>query len=189
MHGGEAVASAGQVAEALARWHERGQASADLAFWREHLAGFRSPKAFALVVEALLRKGDHRAALGLLVNWASQVEQIPLENGEYSFHALALQWMLAVTSGHGEQRAPSAESWPLARRLVDHLEANAEEYWQVPVLELGQAGRVEQDEEEDLFGAAYEGVTYKDTTDRAEGPVAGDGAEADEFDLEAEGSA
>ena len=39
----------------------------------------------------------------------------------------------------------------------------------------------------DLFGAAYEGVTYQDTTDDREGPVAGDGAEADEFDLEAEG--
>jgi len=187
VHGGEAVASAAQVAQALARWHDRGQASADLAFWREHLAGFRSPKAFALVVEALLRKADHRAALGLLVNWASQAEQIPLENGEYSFHALALQWMLAVTAGQGEQRAPSPEAWPLARRFVDHLEANAEEYWQVPVLELGGITPLEPEDDEDLFGAAYEGVTYQDTTDGTEGPVAGDGAEADEFDLEAEG--
>jgi hypothetical protein len=175
VHGGEAVASAGQVAEALARWHERGQASADLAFWREHLQGFRSPKAFALVVEALLRKSDFRAAMGLLVNWASQAEQIPLENGEHSFHGLALQWMLAAT-----------ESWPLVQRFIDHLEANAEEFWQVPVLELGGAGEVADDEEEDLFGAAYEGVTYQDTTDASEGEIAGDGGERDEFDLEAE---
>ncbi len=187
VHGGEAVASAGQVAQALARWHDRGQASADLAFWREHLAGFHSPKAFALVVEALLRKADHRAALGLLVNWASQAEQIPLESGEYSFHALALQWMLAVTAGQGERRAAPAEAWPLARRFVDHLEANAEEYWQVPVLELGTAPQGEAEEDEDLFGAAYEGVTYEDTTNGADGPVAGDGGPADEFDLEAEG--
>src|SRR5207248_1363734 len=45
VHGGEAVASAAQVAEALARWRQRGEASADLAFWREHLQSFRSPKA------------------------------------------------------------------------------------------------------------------------------------------------
>ncbi len=73
------------------------------------------------------------------------------------------------------------------RRFVDHLEANAEEYWQVPVLELGEATEAEADEEDDLFGAAYEGVTYQDTTDDAEVAVAGDGAEQDEFDLEAEG--
>ncbi len=201
VHGGEAVASAAQVAEALARWHERGQASADLAFWREHLENFHSPKSFALVVEALLHKADYRAAMGLLVNWASQSEQIPLENGEHSFHALALQWTLAVTSvdggrwtvDGGESSSPSTihhppptDSWPLVRRFIELLEANAEEYWQVPVLELGGPGAAAPDEEDDLFGAAYEGVTYQDTTDDREGPVAGDGAEADEFDLEAE---
>jgi hypothetical protein len=187
VHGGEAVASAAQVGQALARWHERGQAGADLAFWREHLEQFRSPKAFALVVEALLREADYRAAMGLLVNWASQSEEMPLEGGEHSFHGLALQWMLAVTSGDGERRGPSPDAWPLARRFVELLEANAEEYWQVPGLELGGAAETEADEEDDLFGAAYEGVTYRDTTDDSEGAVAGDGGEQDEFDLEAEG--
>jgi hypothetical protein len=186
VHGGEAVASAVQVAEALARWHERGQASADLAFWREHLEHFRSPKAFALVLGALLHKADYRAAMGLLVNWASQAEQVPLESGEHSFHGLALQWMLAVTSGDAESHALAPEAWPLVRRFVDYLEANAEDYWQVPVLELGRV--VEADaEEEDLFGAAYEGVTYQDTTDDREGEVSDGGGEREEFDLEAEG--
>ena len=63
MHGGEAVASTEHVAVALARWHERGETAADLAFWRQHLQDFQSPKAFALVVEALLKKQDYRAAL------------------------------------------------------------------------------------------------------------------------------
>ena len=111
VHGGEAVASAAQVAEALTRWRERGQSSADLTFWREHLEQFRSPKSFALVVEALLHKADFRAAMGLLVNWVSQTEQVPLENGEHSFHGLALQWMLAVTSG-GERAEASATVLP-----------------------------------------------------------------------------
>ena len=64
------------------RWHERGEAAADLAFWRDQLDDFRSPKAFALVVDALLRKGDYRAALALLTNWLGQAEQVPLEDGD-----------------------------------------------------------------------------------------------------------
>ena len=98
VHGEEAVKSAEHVAKALARWHERGEASADLTFWRQHLEGFRSPKAFALVVDALLRKQDYRAALGLLVNWLSQAEQVPLDDGDYSFHTLALRWLLGWTT-------------------------------------------------------------------------------------------
>ena len=76
LEGREAVASAEHVALALARWHQRGAASADLSFWRQYLEGFRSPKAFALVVEALLAKGDHRAAMALLINWLGQAEQV-----------------------------------------------------------------------------------------------------------------
>src|SRR5262249_42013246 len=34
VHGGEAAASAAHVADALTRWHERGEAPADLTFWR-----------------------------------------------------------------------------------------------------------------------------------------------------------
>src|SRR5437588_856925 len=64
--GSETLLSARQVAAALTRWRKRGQAAADLAFWRRHLEGFRSTRAFALVVEALLGQEDYRAALGLL---------------------------------------------------------------------------------------------------------------------------
>src|SRR5439155_17179957 len=96
VHGGEALASAEHVATALGHWQERGEATADLAFWRQHLEGFRSPKAFALVVDALLQKEDYRAAMALLMNWLSQAEQAPLEEGEHSFHALALRWMLGI---------------------------------------------------------------------------------------------
>src|SRR5262249_44055356 len=98
VHGGEAVDAAQHVAGALARWHERGEATADLAFWKQHLEGFRSPKAFALVVDALLDNGDFRASMALLINWLGQVEQVPLEEGDYSFHALALRWLLELVS-------------------------------------------------------------------------------------------
>src|SRR5262249_13947093 len=103
----------------LARWRERGEATADLAFWGRHLEGFRTPKAFALVVDALLRKQDYQASMALLINWLGQAEQVPLEEGEHSFHGLALRWMLGVTAptppspprGEGRKRrlAPGEE--------------------------------------------------------------------------------
>ena len=172
VHGGEAAASARQVAAALAGWHERGEATADLAFWRDHLDHFRSPKAFALVVDALLRKGDYRAALALLVNWLGQAEQVPLEDGAYSFHALALRWMLALTRPAGEADGsalpPPEERSDLVVRFFDYLEANAEEYWEVPRWKsLGRRRRTTR--KRDLFGAAYEDVTYQDSTDDARG--------------------
>jgi hypothetical protein len=198
-HGGEAASSAEHVARALARWRERGEAAADLAFWRGHLEGFRSPKAFALVVDALLRKADYRAALALLVSWLGQAEQVPLEDGIYSFHALALRWMLAVArtgpppgGAEGARRPSSPASDPdfqlpppgavlspaerrgLVVKFFDYVEANAEEFWQVPALEAGGAEAPEE-EAEDLYSAAYDDVTYQDSTDDSEGEVDDDG--------------
>ena len=193
VHGGEAAASAEHVANALARWRERGAATADLAFWRDHLEGFRTPKAFALVVDALLNKEDYRAAMALLVNWLGQVEQVPLEDGEHSFHPLALRWMLGLSAQAKQQHGPPAPPFELAVKFLDYLEANADDYWHVPHLDVaGVAGEQveeaeEREEPEELFGAAYEGVTYRDTTDDdVEGEVLDTGPQ-EAFDLDEEG--
>jgi hypothetical protein len=161
------------------------------------LKGFRSPKAFALVVDALLRKGDYRASMALLMNWLSQAEQVPLEDPEHAFHPLALRWMLGVTGGladAGNGGRPAAQepgaSWPLIAKFFDYLEANAEDYWEVPSLgpERLHMPREAEDDEEDVYGAAYEGVTYRDSADdNQEGAVADGGGVAKEFHLEAEG--
>jgi hypothetical protein len=183
--GDEALISARNVAMALARWHERGEAAGDLAFWREHLDNFRSPKAFASVVDALLRKNDFRAAMALLVNWLGQAEQVPLEDGEHSFHALALRWMLGQTK-YGLRTQTDTPGPDLIRKFLDHLEANAEEYWHVPRLEADPASASEP-ERDDLYGAAYEGVTYRDSADDdQEGSVLGDEPPRTDFDLEVE---
>jgi hypothetical protein len=221
VHGGETVASTEHVVTALSHWHERGETAADLAFWRAHLEGFHSPKAFALVVDALLRKRDYRAAMALLMNWLGQVEQVALEDGEYSFHALALRWMLSVIGGDresAERGDPGAErpsptnsersvegsgspalrasrsalprAWPLIKKFFDYLEANAEEYWQVPALEVDHGGSetVAEREEESLYSAAWEEVTYRDSADdNQEGAVADAGEDQEEFDLERQG--
>ncbi|HWY85652.1 MAG TPA: hypothetical protein VNX28_02955, partial [Gemmataceae bacterium] len=180
VHGAEATASAQQVSQALSRWREhgastRGSASADLAFWRDHLEGFHSPKAFALVVDALLRQQDFRASMALLMTWLSQVEEVLLEDGDFSFHQLALRWMLGICALASVKVDAAATQSPLALvvKFFDYLEANAEDFGQVPRLDLlgtGQEETQERDEEprgeeDSLFGAAYEDMTYKDTTD------------------------
>lgn len=175
VHGEEATASAQQVSQALSRWRERGSASADLTFWREHLDDFHSPKAFALVVDTLLRKQDFRAAMSLLMTWLSHVEEVPLEDGDFSFHHLALRWMLGLCAlATAEAGATVTQaSLALVAKFFDYLEANAEDFGQVPRLDLLGTGQVEPpqreeegpEEEGSLFGAAYEDMTYKDSTD------------------------
>lgn len=175
VHGAEATASAHQVSQALSRWRERGSANADLAFWREHLDGFQSPKAFALVVDTLLRKQDFRASMSLLMAWLSHLDQVPLEDGDFSFHHLALRWMLGICALAHAAPDQAAKQSPigLAAKFFDYLEANAEDFGQVPRLDVLGTGQGEaaadveeaEEEEDSLFGAAYEDMTYKDSTD------------------------
>ena len=212
VHGAEAASAAAHVATALSRWQERGAAVADLAFWKNRLDNFRSPRAFALVIDTLLRKADYRAAMALLCNWVGRVEQAPLEDPgqagrqlprdtNASFHTLALRWMLAVTQGEfgvrssefGVEdqplRTPNSGNWDLVEKFFAHLEANAEEFWEVPSLEVGRSsGAVDDvDDSDDLFQAAYEDMTYRDTTEGDEGAVMDGGGPEEPFDLEEEG--
>ncbi len=191
--------SADRVAAALQAWHQAGTAAGDLAFWRDHAEQFNSPKAYALVVDALLEHRDPVAAMALLVQWLSRSNEIPLAEENYSFHDLTLDWMAELwnPAGPGRQGAAAPpDRWALARKFLDYLEANAEEYWQVPQFELageagdngeirdtsdsgelgeaddaGKIGETGQqpgelpDDGEDLFDAAYEDMTYRDSTD------------------------
>ena len=198
--GHHAWESAAQVATALATWQEAGTAAGDVAFWRSHVEQFRSPEAFALLAEALMEQGDLVASMALLVYWVSQAEPIPLAEGNYSFHELAVRWMeelwrVGEPAGRSPAESPIApeQRWPLTRKFFDYLEANAEEYWQVPRLELldesaqsepDDADAAEEDESHGLFGAAYEDVVYRDTTDDGfEGETFEGGAPPTEFEL------
>ena len=108
--------------------------------------------------------------------------------------------------------APShnLDRWALARKFLDYLEANAEQYWEVPRCELAvpaasgdaadaaesaadEAGQdTSADEPGDLFSAAYEGMSYRDSTDDGfegemlEGGQTGQDATDFELVLEAE---
>jgi hypothetical protein len=186
VHGAEAVASARHVATTLARWHERGEAAADLAFWREHLEGFQSAKAFALVVDALLGKDDYRAAMALLMAWLSQA-QVALEDGDYSFHTLALRWMLGAARVQVKQ---TTDGWSLIKKFFDHLEPNAEDHLRLPELERLGEPQVADADEDDVYGAAYEDMTYRDSADDdQEGAVAEGPPPRGDFALEWHGEA
>lgn len=190
VHGGEATDAAEHVAVALARWHEQGEATAGPTFWKQHLSSFQSPKAFALVLDALLRKHDYRASMSLLIHWLGHAEQVPLEDGDFSFHALALRWLLAVTGARREERETQGETGPsrlsLVKKFFDYLEVNAEENWDVPRLET-DASEPSEEAEENPYGAAYEDVTYEDSTAGREGAVIDDGPAGPDFVLEEEG--
>ncbi|MGD9635938.1 MAG: hypothetical protein AB7U97_21840, partial [Pirellulales bacterium] len=163
---------------------------------------FDSPKAFQLVVEALLDHGDQVASMALMMQWLSQVERTPLEDGDASFHPLAQRWLRTVER---TEVTTGSDQWPLVARMFSFLEANAESYWNVPEFELrsnangatngngaGNAGDVEfrragdeedsdrGDDPDELFSAAYEDMIYRDSTD--------DGVEGSIFEDRTSGS-
>ena len=219
-----AWASAAMVATALAAWNKAGTAAGDISFWSRHVERFESPKAFVLLGEALLDQRDLVATMALMMHWLSQSEDIPLTEGDFSFHALIIRWIELVWKEEpdrdgehdrplGRKRfapVPEEKRWELTIKLFDYLEANADKYWHVPQLELDALPvlfdddgeeitftiddldlddftdeefdvedfdaiereierQIEEDmaeeAENDLFSAAYENVTYHDTTD------------------------
>ncbi|MBI2808740.1 MAG: hypothetical protein HYX68_27445 [Planctomycetes bacterium] len=190
VHGSQATQSAEHVARSLTRWRERGAGAADLTFWREQLDGFRSVEAFALVVHALLFREDFRASASLLMTWLSQADQTPLVDGDHSFHQHALRWMLAIgLAAEDEKQGPALRE--LAVKFFDYLEANADDYWHVPKLDLlGIGADADElnnddvdDDEDSIYSAAYDDMTYRDSTDDdVEGSVMDDGPK-DDFDL------
>jgi hypothetical protein len=244
------------VARALEQWHQAGEATGDIRFWAPYVEEFDSPKAYAMVVSMLLDRRDSVAARGLLVHWLGQSETVALEQGEDSFHHLALRWLVAALKLSSDQPDGEAtaqmqpvtqDDWQRVIKFFDYLEANAGSLWKVPAWDPsgdasqaqggsngngsanGSAGGhddhrttsrergdrdadeelddddldeedledeldderdpdedgdddgCDEDEEgEELFGAAYEGVVYRDSTD--------DGMEGSVYDGSTTGS-
>lgn len=209
----ESYESAKLVAQALRLWHRGGAAAGDVAFWAPHANLFDSPRAYALVISALLERRDFLPAMALLVHWLSNADQVGLRSGGSSLPRLLERWLLRLREeDDGEPGAfaepaiaqvperDTSEIWPLVCKFFDYLEANAEDLWSAPDFLLGQSQQSQKDwdreltaaadEDEDesgLFDAAYEGMTYRDTTDDGnEGAVFEFGEEPSQDELEAE---
>lgn len=176
----DAYQAAELVAHALNLWHKGGASVDDIRFWAPHADMFDSPKAYALVIGALLERDDFVASMALLVHWLGQADRIGIEKGDVSFCQLAERWMLKLRRKHRRRGGAedAREAWRLARKFLDYLEANADELWQVPSFDLLGGGNSDhasdfddeldeelEDEEDSLFSAAYEDVVYRDSTD------------------------
>ena len=214
VNGMDAYMAASHVAQALNLWHKGGAASGDIRFWAPHAEIFDSCKAFALVAETLLHRGDLVASMALLVHWLGQAGPEDLEQRDSSFFQLAERWVRQAKQGdqagrenrtRDSEEASSADDptrdWP-AQKFLDYLEANAEDFWQVPEFELVPV-RSDRDgndeavtdtdddrelEEDSLFSAAYEEMVYRDSTDDGiEGEILDSGTPTDdEFQQEAQ---
>ncbi|MEZ6087556.1 MAG: hypothetical protein R3C05_05925 [Pirellulaceae bacterium] len=206
----ESYESAKLVATALRVWHRGGASAGDVKFWAPHAQAFDSPRAYALVIGALLEREDFVASMALLMHWLGNAGEVGLERGNSSFPRIAERWLarLRQTARRGDRDKPGAtRPWELVCKFFDFMEANAEEFWQPPQFALGhQANRPRDwdreleaadtleddddledgDEQNDLFNAAYENVTYQDTTDDGyDGSVFDEGGDTQD-ELEAE---
>ncbi|MEK6249978.1 MAG: hypothetical protein N2C12_17470, partial [Planctomycetales bacterium] len=192
--------AAESASEALAAWQNAGVTAGDIRFWQPFAERFQSPKAYILVINALLDKGDFVASMSMLMHWLSQSEQVDLQEGSDLFHVVATRWLddLFEILMYSPAKAPE-EGWNLVVKFFDFLEANAGSYWEVPQLELDSlidssaddmdAPHTEQeDEEEDqLYSAAYDDMIYRDSTDDGiDSELLGDHHPVTDYELEFE---
>lgn len=139
------------VARALRLWHQGGAAAGDLKFWTPHAAIFSSPKAYGLVIEALLDRRDFVSCMPLLVQWLSQASEVGLQSGNTSYSDLARMWLekLFEHSSHNHITTQEVSQgtrckdpdelvrvWSLVEKFFDYLEANGDAFWQVPMFQL-----------------------------------------------------
>ncbi len=207
----ESFESAKLVARALQLWHRGGAEAGDVAFWAPHADLFDSPRAYSLVISALLDRQDFVPAMALIVHWLGNADRVGLRAGGNSLPRLSERWLLRLRGSAEEEGGGFGEPtidqvlqrdthaiWPLVRKFFDCLEANAEEFWSSPQFNLGtrtqqpkdwerELTAADQDEDEGLFDAAYEGMTYRDTTDDGnEGAIFEFGDDGSQSELEAE---
>lgn len=169
--GNELASSALFVAKVLALWRQSGASAGDVAFWNKHSKDFTTPKAYHLVIEALFERNDLVTTRALLMHWLSQADAVPLQEGDSSFFDLMLSWMRRCARRAATDRG-SEEPQTLVATLFDYLEVNAGDYWRAPALENPAAAGQADDSSEDVFSAAYEGVTFRDSAaDGQEGEI------------------
>jgi len=195
--------SARLVAQALRLWHRGGARHGDIAFWAPHAELFDSPRAYTLVISALLERKDFIPAQALLIHWLGQADRVGLRSGASSLPRLAERWLLQLRE---HLREVPAELWPRVNKFFDYLEANAESFWSAPDFEVGDmaasnrsdhdweqelasatddlfAPEDEGDSEGETFAAAYDGMSYRDTTDDGnEGSIFDTGGETESVD-------
>ena len=171
----EMFQAAEHVAQAMNLWQKDGAAAGNVAFWAQHANLFSTPRAYELIINALFDKDDLQTSMALLMHWLSQAEAVGLESAESSFHKIAdqltFQFCQKTLDDHRMGKVDqSIANLQVIRKFIDYLEVNADIYWHVPDFELGEKkpenpDLVIEDEPDEIYGAAYESVVYRDSTD------------------------
>ncbi|MFV0445953.1 MAG: hypothetical protein ACK5Q5_20440 [Planctomycetaceae bacterium] len=200
--GGEAWESATHVAAMLSQWRAAGQSAGDVSFWKQHLERFHSAHSYGPVVSALLDQGDHVASFALMMQWLNQLEEVGPEGPLHSLLGLLIRWMTLVVR-RAKEAPETVDLVATTRRLFAFMEANAGDCWGVPTLEGALTGTnstrerdpdwmdappevEDKDPEDDLYSAAFDGVTFKDSADDGQwGDTLDDGPtqQTSEFEL------
>src|SRR4029078_8258987 len=100
--------AAGRCRHARNVWQKRGAPAGDVAFWAPHAEMFDSAKAYALVIETLLDRGDYVATMALLVHGLSQAQTVGLVQADASWQDLAERWFSETTLLTGVDKAAAA---------------------------------------------------------------------------------
>lgn len=181
------VKAAEHVAQALNLWHKGGASTGNLDFWAEHAKMFDGPQAYALVLDALLRRDDLATAIALMIHWLSRSRDVPLRQGDCSFYDFVRRWTVRYKDQLRQVNYDSVETaqrFERLRKAYHFFDANADEYWLVPEFQLQSRDRAPNERGD--YWTAYDEFVYHDTTgDGNEGEVF-DSSLTDEDELEAE---
>ncbi|QDT17321.1 hypothetical protein [Alienimonas californiensis] len=187
VQGAAAVESAARVASVLGEWHDAGGADAGLGFWAKRLDELDRGASLARAADLLLRTDQPAAAAGLLYYWVGETEKFGAgPEGNTVFHLLRRS-LLGQLSAAGEAGVdgvaePAAKFFERLEPNTEHLALELPDGQRAAPRKGGDALLIGEDddpdggdeEEGDEFAAAYEGVTFQDSTD--------DGVEGDLLD-------
>ena len=107
------------AAAALSAWNEAGTQAGDTAFWQPHVDQFESPKAYVLVLSALIDQRDFVASMGVLIHWLNHADEVGLQRGTDLFQVVAtLARRAADHAGVDAGRGRSGHQPRVGRRLA-----------------------------------------------------------------------
>ena len=190
----EIFAATGDVATLLSEWQKKGAQTGDVQFWAQHARSFVSPRTYILAIHSLIERDDYVTSMALLIHWLTQSETIPLQQSSGSFQALVADWLSRQHSRLNDSPSAEAyhETWKRVQKFCDYVEANAGDFWNVPVFRLksnDSSGGNEElldtaphpDDNEDLYHAAYENMVFRESVgDREDGGIFDSGQHSEE---------
>ncbi len=181
---GSEFRSALRVAKALGIWRAKGEATADLSFWKKVLSTLETGEAVAEIFHVLLAHGDLQGALAILIYWIDGFDTHSIAEGRTELTTLITLWEAAWEEQLPDENSAKdrAEHFKLYRRAIDWIDANlpedaADNFIQDEIVENeGELGDIaeekeweendeeekEQWEEDDKNGGLDEGVPLSD---------------------------